>query len=194
MIKQIAKVIVAWVCIVHTFSALAAEARFVVTDAAGKPVSDAVVALYDGKTAAVAGNATAKIVQKNRQFNPKLTVIQTGTSVQFPNEDSVRHHVYSFSPAKKFELKLYSGIPANPVQFDQAGLVTLGCNIHDSMLGYIYIVDTPYFAKTDSNGKATVKIDEGLYTYQVWQPGQAKPATEQKIKIEGEVAVKATLP
>lgn len=166
----------------------------VVTDATGNPVTDAVVAFYDGKTPASNPDATGKIVQKNKMFNPKVTVVQTGTHINFPNEDSFRHHVYSFSPAKKFELKLYSGVPTNPVQFDQAGVVTMGCNIHDSMLGYIYIVDTPFFAKTDDKGRAVLKLGAGQYSYQVWLPGVNKPGAEQKVKIEGSTEVKVTIP
>ncbi|WP_444849479.1 methylamine utilization protein [Methylophilus sp.] len=165
-----------------------------VTDAAGNAVTDAVVAFYDGKTPASNPNATGKIVQKNKLFNPKITVVQTGTNISFPNEDSFRHHVYSFSPAKKFELKLYSGVPTNPLPFEQAGVVTLGCNIHDSMLGYIYIVDTPFFAKTDDKGRAMLKLSEGQYTYQVWSPGVNKPATEQKVKVDGATEVKVSIP
>lgn len=174
--------------------AVADEVAVVVTNAAGNPVADAVVAFYDGKTQASNPNASGKIVQKNRMFNPKVTVVQTGTSIDFPNEDSFRHHVYSFSPAKKFELKLYSGVPADPVVFNQAGLVTLGCNIHDSMVGYIYIVDTPFFAKTDDKGRAVLKLAAGQYTYNVWVPGVNKPATEQKVKIDGASEVKVALP
>lgn len=174
--------------------AVADEVAVVVTNAAGNPVADAVVAFYDGKTQASNPNASGKIVQKNRMFNPKVTVVQTGTSIDFPNEDSFRHHVYSFSPAKKFELKLYSGVPADPVVFNQAGLVTLGCNIHDSMVGYIYIVDTPFFAKTDDKGRAVLKLAAGQYTYNVWVAGVNKPATEQKVKIDGASEVKVALP
>jgi plastocyanin len=162
----------------------AAEIALSVTDAGGAPVADAVVAFYD-KKAPVTSPASGKIVQKNKMFNPKVTVIQTGTKVNFPNEDTVRHHVYSFSPAKKFELKLYSGVPTEPVLFDQPGLVTLGCNIHDSMVGYIYVVDTPFFVKTDDKGKAMIKLSDGQYSYQAWQPGQNKPGIEQKVNIEG---------
>lgn len=174
--------------------AQAADVTVTVTNGEGKPAADAVVAFYDGKTTEVNPNATGKIVQKNKLFNPKVTVVQTGTSINFPNEDSVRHHVYSFSPAKKFELKLYSGVPTKPLLFDQAGVVTLGCNIHDSMVGYIYVVDTPFFAKTDETGKATLKLNDGQYNYQAWLPGQTKPGVEQKIKLEGVAEVKISIP
>lgn len=173
---------------------MAADVTVMVTDAGGKPVTDAVVAFYDSKSSALNANAAGKIIQKNKMFNPKVTVVQTGTSINFPNEDSVRHHVYSFSPAKKFELKLYSGVPTDPVLFDQAGVVTLGCNIHDSMVGYIYVVDTPFFAKTDDKGKAILKLIDGHYTYQAWVPGQNKPGAEQKIIIQGVTEVKIPIP
>lgn len=171
-----------------------ADITVIVTNSSGNPVADAVVAFYDGKTPASNPNAAGKIVQKNKMFNPKVTVVQTGTSINFPNEDSFRHHVYSFSPAKKFELKLYSGVPTDPVLFNQAGLVTLGCNIHDSMVGYIYVVDTPFFAKTDDKGRAVVKLSEGQYSYQVLLPGVNKPVAEQKVKIEGATEVKVSIP
>ncbi|HSI44674.1 MAG TPA: methylamine utilization protein [Methylophilus sp.] len=194
MLTAIARIALMVLATAYFSFAQAESVTVIVMDAAGSPVGDAVVAFYDGKTAASNPNATGKIVQKNKMFNPKITVVQTGTNINFPNEDSFRHHVYSFSPAKKFELKLYSGVPTNPVQFDQAGVVTLGCNIHDSMLGYIYIVDTPFFAKTDDKGRAALKLSEGQYTYQVWLPGVNKPGTEQKVKIEGSTEVKITIP
>lgn len=184
----------AWCTLAICNGARAGEVAITMTDVTGKPVVDAVVAFFDGKTPATNSSGTGKIVQKNKMFNPKVTVVQTGTSIQFPNEDSVRHHVYSFSPAKKFELKLYSGVPTNPVPFDQAGLVTLGCNIHDSMVGFIYVVDTPFFAKTDDKGKANFKLNDGPYSYQIWLPGQNKPVLEQKITIEGVTEVKIPIP
>ena len=194
MLTAIARIALMVLATAYFSFAQAESVTVIVMDAAGSPVGDAVVAFYDGKTAASNPNATGKIVQKNKMFNPKITVVQTGTNINFPNEDSFRHHVYSFSPAKKFELKLYSGVPTNPVQFDQAGVVTLGCNIHDSMLGYIYIVDTPFFAKTDDKGRAVLKLSEGQYSYQVWLPGVNKPGVEQKVKIDGSTEVKVTIP
>lgn len=104
-------------------------------------------------------------------FVPHILVVQTGTAVLFPNNDTVSHHVYSFSKAKSFELNLYRGSPHPPQIFDQAGLVVLGCNIHDSMLGFILVIDTPYFAKTDHEG--TVRLHDlpaGTYRINVWTP------------------------
>jgi len=116
--------------------------------------------------------ATAVVDQINKQFAPQVSVIETGTTVSFPNRDNIRHHVYSFSPAKPFELKLYSGKPSNPVLFDHAGVVTLGCNIHDVMLGYVVVVDTPFHAITDAQGLARIHgLPPGDYHLHAWTPG-----------------------
>lgn len=147
----------------------AAELVVSVTDIKNLPVVDAVVYAEPIGKKAASSAAPINIEQKNKQFIPMVSVAQVGTSISFPNRDSVRHHVYSFSPAKTFELKLYSGVPADPIVFDKAGTVILGCNIHDNMLAYIQIVDTPYFGKTDASGKAKLHdLPEGKYTLKTW--------------------------
>lgn len=145
-----------------------------VVDAKGAALENAVVyAEPDAKSAAP--RSPAIIEQRGRKFNPLVSVVQAGSDISFPNFDSVRHHVYSFSPAKKFELKLYSGVPTNPVNFDKPGTVVLGCNIHDFMLAFIHVVDTPYFAKTDATGKASLKgLPAGAYTVKTWHYALAK--------------------
>lgn len=145
-----------------------------VVDAKGAALENAVVyAEPDAKSAA--HRSPAIIEQRGRKFNPLVSVVQAGSDISFPNFDSVRHHVYSFSPAKKFELKLYSGVPTNPVNFDKPGTVVLGCNIHDFMLAFIHVVDTPYFAKTDATGKASLKgLPAGAYTVKTWHYALAK--------------------
>lgn len=141
-----------------------------VVDKAGAPVADAVVYAMP-----VIGKPTkppepAIIDQVHRQFVPLVSVIQTGAMVTFPNKDNFEHDVYSFSPAKTFELKLYHGVAANPVQFDKPGLVVMGCNIHDMMIAYVLVVDTPYFAKTDASGKATITdLPVDGYRVSAWQ-------------------------
>jgi hypothetical protein len=140
--------------------------------------------------------------QQANTFVPHILVVQKGTSVGFPNHDSVSHHVYSFSPAKTFELGLYKGNTPAPVIFEQPGLVVLGCNIHDGMLGYILVVDTPYFAMTDERGGVTFdRLPEGEYTVNVWTPRArpnqlpaavavdvaATPATELKLEVRGKL-------
>ena len=149
------------------------------TDAAGQPVADAVVMLE--ATAAkppVKPMATVEISQAKRQFNPQLTVITVGTPVTFPNFDTVRHHVYSFSPVKTFELKLYAGVPNAPIVFDKPGAAVLGCNIHDSMAAWVLVLDTPWYARSDAAGKARIdNVPAGAYRMRLWHAGMS-PATE----------------
>lgn len=165
----------------------AAELSVEVQDSAGKKLTDAVVYLENSKTAGKVSDTTIDVEQKGRQFNPLVSVVQAGASINFPNRDKVRHHVYSFSPAKKFELKLYSGVPTKPVLFDKPGTVVLGCNIHDNMLAFIHIVETPYFAKTNASGVATFsQILEDSYELKVWHYAlqtENKPA-QQAITIK----------
>lgn len=124
-----------------------------VVDQAGRPVAEAVVVLEDARAIAPAVDTpTAEVAQTNLQFVPSVIAVQTGTRVQFPNNDNTRHHVYSFSSAKTFELQLFKGNQAPPVLFDQPGLVVVGCNIHDAMRGYIYVVDSPVHGITDTEG------------------------------------------
>lgn len=151
-----------------------------VQDSAGQPVADAVVYAEPLSGPVIAKNMTAEIQQKDKKFIPLVTVVQTGTSVFFPNNDTVRHHAYSFSPTKPFELKLYSGKPSTPIVFDKAGTVVIGCNIHDQMVAYVQVVSTPFFAKTDANGQAQLPpaTPTGKYTLKTWhykQPNNSLP-------------------
>lgn len=182
---------VSLVCIFLTYSltALSAEIQIQVNDSAGKPVENAVVYAESPSTkTAPANTSNASIAQKNKKFIPLVSVVQTGTSISFPNEDTVRHHVYSFSPAKTFELKLYSGVPTAPVPFDKAGVVVLGCNIHDTMVAFVNIVETPYFGKTDAGGKVLLKdLPSGQYTLKTWHYALVKEnaVVEQPISVKG---------
>jgi plastocyanin len=150
--------------------AVAGTLRVTVVDEHGEPVERvAVYALPSKPVAIAAGARNALMDQAHNAFVPHVLIVQTGTSVQFPNNDVVSHHVYSFSEPKTFELALYKGNAHPPVQFDRAGLVVLGCNIHDSMLGYILVVDTPHFAQTDAQG--TLSLDDlpaDDYEVHVW--------------------------
>jgi len=149
--------------------AKASDLQVEVTDINAQQLADAVVYLEGQKVNQSAAASLVEISQKGKKFHPLVTVVQTGTSINFPNKDSVRHHVYSFSPAKKFELKLYSGVPAAPVLFDKAGTAVLGCNIHDSMLAYVHVVDSAYFDKTDTAGLVKLTdVPDGQYKLKVW--------------------------
>lgn len=161
------------------------------TDSGQAVAGAAVSVLVKGTRAQAAPGAVADMAQKDKAFVPKLRVIQTGSLVNFPNFDTVRHHVYSFSPTKTFEIKLYAGTPAAPVVFDKPGTATLGCNIHDRMLGYIHVVDTPYFGVSDANGSVSIDVPPGEHRVRVWTPamGEATPGVEQAFKTSTEAVV-----
>jgi len=128
-----------------------------VVDAAGHPVRDAVVTLYPAGNAARAPRPGGRYVvsQKNIQFHPFLSIVPVGADVSFPNLDPTKHHVYSFSPAKRFELKLFAKDQSRTVHFDKAGVVALGCNIHDQMSAFIVVTDSVWTARTNAQGMAT---------------------------------------
>jgi plastocyanin len=142
-----------------------------VLSADGAPVADAVVALRptSGSAPGVSPSGSLTMSQHDLRFDPHVLVATVGSSVAFPNEDEVRHHVYSFSDAKTFELRLYGGETEHVVLFDRPGVVPLGCNIHDNMIAFIYVADTPYAARTDADGR--VRLDgapPGDYRLTVW--------------------------
>ncbi len=163
--------------------ACAATLNISVRTPQGVPVTDAVVFLEAERGAAPAAAARATIDQRARQFVPRVSVLRRGTVVLFPNSDNVRHHVYSFSPAKTFDLRLYAGKAAEPVTFDQAGLVVLGCNIHDSMIAYVAVVDTPYFGRTSDNGTLQIPLPAGSYRLRLWHPDLLKPAATDAVVV-----------
>ncbi len=149
----------------------AATLTFRMSDPSGQALESAVVTLLPLARTPLPAPLPARIEQVRKSFMPYVSVVQTGAAIQFPNNDTVRHHVYSFSPAKVFELKLYTGTPARPVVFDKAGVVVLGCNIHDRMVAYVVVADTPWFGVSGMDGVATVAdVPPGEYTLQIWHP------------------------
>ena len=170
-----------------------------VTDARGKPLPDAVVILEPATgRLPVKPMAQVDIAQNKRQFDPQLTVITVGTPVNFLNFDTVRHQVYSFSPIKSFELKLYTGVPTAPVVFDKPGVAVLGCNIHDGMTAWVVVVDTPHYGRTPASGE--VRIDglaAGSYRLRAWHanvPDGSEPAPQPLNVHHGDVSVRLRLP
>ena len=161
--------------------AVAAELTFALKTPAGQPVKDAVITFKPASGAPspkVAGPYV--MTQQDIQFHPFVLVVPTGADVTFPNHDKVRHHVYSFSAAKRFELKLYGRDETRSVRFDKPGVVALGCNIHDNMSAFIDVVDTPYVGKTDERGEAVLSdLPAGAGTITVWQPYLKAPRNEQ---------------
>lgn len=170
-------------------AAQAANLQVTVLDEAGKPLPQAVVFLESPAAARdVKPMPGVEMAQVDRQFVPDVLAVTRGTQVTFPNKDKVRHHVYSFSPNKRFEIKLYAGTPANPVLFDKAGVAVLGCNIHDEMIGWVVVVDTPHVATTGGNGQAGLKgVPDGDYRLMVWHNRltTGAPAQAQAVTVSG---------
>lgn len=174
----------------------------------GRPVSGLVVALQNvgdedsksgAKTLAKHG-APAVMDQIDQRFLPFILPVHTGTPVTFPNSDSIAHQVYSFSPAKRFELGLYRGRTHPPVVFDKPGIVVIGCNIHDKMVGYIYVTDAPYFGKTNERGAWRADgVTPAEYSLEVWSPLLARDEPELRRSLvvgdtQTDVVIRLTRP
>jgi plastocyanin len=168
-------------------SAYAADLTVTVKGEDGAPLPDAVVLVHpaggSGPASAIHYSWPIVMTQQNISFNPYVLIVPVGSTVAFPNKDKVRHHVYSFSAAKKFELKLYGQQEERTVDFDKVGVVALGCNIHDVMIGYIYVADTPFAAKTNAAGQAVIHgLPGGAGTLSVWHPDmKAKAAIDKPL-------------
>jgi plastocyanin len=177
------------------FFAAQANATFTINiiDLQGKPVADAVVsrvyAPIDNLTnkanasAAKADLPIAIMDQVDIQFQPHVLVVSKNQAVNFPNSDDTRHHVYSFSATKMFELKLFTGADSNPVTMNTAGIVELGCNIHDQMLGFIYVDESGSAVKTDEKGNA-VLTGSLPKTISIWHPRFNNQAKGQLIQYK----------
>ncbi|RZF94608.1 methylamine utilization protein [Pseudoalteromonas sp. CO302Y] len=155
----------------------AADISFVVRDQLGNPLSDAVIEQVAIKNNESTPLPVAVMDQVNKQFSPTVLIVQQGQLVDFPNSDDIRHHVYSFSPAKVFDIKLYAGQPEKPEKFDTSGVVVLGCNIHDSMVGYIYVAKNHRAIKTNQQGMATLKDVIYPLSLTIWHPNQVSDIT-----------------
>jgi plastocyanin len=167
----------------------AASLSLVVLKKDGRPLVGAVVtAEPENGSVPPAPPQKAVMDQIDLSFVPDVVVIPVGSSVSFPNSDDVSHQVYSFSPARRFQLPLYRGKPHAPVLFDQAGIVTLGCNIHDNMVAYIVVTAAPFFGRTDERGGWTIpNVPEGAYRIKLWHPLLKDPTTmlERPVRIGG---------
>ncbi|HEV3484854.1 MAG TPA: hypothetical protein VG106_05570 [Vicinamibacterales bacterium] len=170
------------VTILMTLPLAAATLDVSITDDAGGAVPHAVAYAVPSRPLPLA-RRVAVMDQVDRAFVPHVLPVQTGTWVEFPNSDSIRHMVYSVSPAKRFQLPLYIGKPARPIQFDKAGVVAIGCNIHEQMGAYIVVVDTPYFG-TAANGRVALRdLPAGEYTVRVWYPGMRAEPKPQSLTV-----------
>ena len=175
----------------------AASLTVTITDTQGIALGDAVVELTPIKATELPPKAPQhyEMRQQNRIFSPFVLAVPQGAKVDFPNLDRTRHHVYSFSEAKQFELKLYVGKTESPILFDHPGLVAIGCNIHDYMQAFIYVAKSPYFASTDDKGVTHITdLPTGEYTVELWHPWQNTQATPTTVTInESSSSVAITL-
>lgn len=174
-------------------SANAGELNLIIKDGKGVALEDAIITAMPVNAKNLPKQKPIKPIvdQVGKEFLPHVLPISLHSLVYFPNNDNIRHHVYSFSPAKKFELPLYSGTSAEPILFNKPGVITLGCNIHDWMLGYIYVSSTPYFARSDKAGKGLIDdLPDGEYTVKVWHPQML--ATEESTSRKIEISAKNT--
>jgi plastocyanin len=168
-------------------SALAAPLELRLVGVDGRGIGGTVVALRSmDASRPLARPIDASIDQVDRQFKPQVLVIPKGTRVSFPNSDSVSHQVYSFSPVKRFQLPLYRGTIHPPVEFERAGTATLGCNIHDHMRAYVFVVEAQHYGRTDPGGIWRVADAEpGEYQVQIWHPlsRDNRPLVDQRITV-----------
>ena len=151
----------------------AAPVTVEIIGADGKPLAGAVVLVDTPRRAPapIKFDYAYEMAQQNIAFVPHVLIVPVGSTVAFPNRDKVRHHVYSFSAAKKFDLKLYGKDETRSVVFDRAGVVALGCNIHDAMSGFVLVVDTPYAGQTGADGRVRIaNVPPGAATVRVWHP------------------------
>ena len=163
------------------FNSATAHAATVTVDvrgADGKPLAGAVVMVDTPRkpSGPFKFDYAYEMAQQNIAFAPHVLIVPIGSTVTFPNRDKVRHHVYSFSKPKRFDLKLYGKDETRSILFDKVGVVALGCNIHDSMSGFVLVVDTPYAVQTDANGHATINgVPAGTASVRIWHPTIRNP-------------------
>jgi plastocyanin len=165
---------------------LAANLQVRVVDNNDKPIEFAVI--YINEQSVKLAENTVIIDQVDKEFIPYVTAIRRGSAINFPNNDDIRHQVYSFSAPKHFELPLYNGAELSPVIFDKNGAVALACNIHDWMKAYVYVVDTDKFTLTDEAGQGVLQnLPNGEYEVMVWHPtqGTEPQSSAQKVDMSG---------
>lgn len=170
-----------------------AEVSIQLTDQNGDALADATLVLTPLFETSIRDPQDTQIDQIDEQFSPRVKVVQAGANIFFPNQDQIRHHVYSFSAAKQFDIPLYSGTPSEPIQFDQPGLVVLGCNIHDQMRGYILISDSPFFGVSDTEGNLMIEVNmPGDYELSLWHPEQEQQLETVQISIADDLSFSAS--
>lgn len=120
------------------------------------------------------------VLQQNKAFVPRVLAVPVGSGVVFRNDDAINHNVFSLSP--HFDTGLYGKGGEKEETFDKPGVVQLLCNIHSSMIGYVVVVDTPYYAQADASGSFSLKVPPGEYDVEAWDEYASKP-TRQKLVV-----------
>lgn len=183
------KRLISLLCLLAAGNAFADRLHLEVVDQNGDPLAD-VVAVLTNDNMPTPEPVEAIVNQIDEAFVPRVSVIPAGSSVNFPNQDQILHHVYSFSPAKTFEVPLYAGTPAEPVVFDEPGTVVLGCNIHDWMQAWVIVTDSPWAGVTGEDGSLQIEgLSPGEYQVQLWHPDARRASEPLDILIEGETTL-----
>ncbi|MEQ1494154.1 MAG: methylamine utilization protein [Novosphingobium sp.] len=165
-------------------AAQAADASVILTDSSGRPVRDAVV-IADGVTGPAPRPRKFRITQRDMAFHPFVLVVPTGSSVEFANLDPFRHHVYSFSRGNKFELRLFGKGESRSILFNTPGVAAIGCNIHDSMSAFVYVVSTSAFGQSDADGQVVLHdVGTGRVNLRIWHPLLRAPGNQLSVAIE----------
>lgn len=178
---------------------IADTVRVEILDADGQPLANAALLMASHKPNVKVSGQQAVVDQVDKQFTPTVSAVEPGTDVVFPNSDNIRHHVYSFSEAKSFELKLYSDEEKPSVNFDKAGIVTLGCNIHDQMVAYVLVSDEYDIAVTNEQGVVELDLEESevpakVKVWHYWMGDELSKAQSVQLtpdsgKLTGQVQV-----
>jgi plastocyanin len=131
-------------------------------------------------------NGRARLDQRKQMFEPYVLAIGTGTTVDFPNNDSTYHNVFSLSKAARFDLGRYSRGKSKSVRFDRAGVVRVFCDIHSHMSAFILVFAHRYFTATDANGNYRLEgVPPGTYMVAVWNDGEERDTRPVTIPPEG---------
>lgn len=172
-----------WFCLLAACE-VSATLSLALTDQHNQPLENVIIEIeqFEKNTAFTGNDAQFVMDQINKEFKPHILTVTKNAMVSFPNSDDIRHHVYSFSKAKPFELKLYAGKPKSPIRFENLGVVVLGCNIHDSMVGYIYIHDNNVIYQSDSKGVINVDLPiSSIKQMWAWHPRNSEGADTKRV-------------
>jgi plastocyanin len=171
--------------------------RYEIVSKAGVLATDPprAVVYLEGSFPKSANLPTKVVAQKDLAFRPPLLAIEAGTKVNFPNEDDTYHNIFSYSPAKRFDLGRYppEENPPPSILFDKPGLVTLRCDIHEHMRGLILVLATPYFAITDGQGHFRLtNLPAGHYLLKAWV--SSKTNLQQPVDLKSDAELHVHLP